>query len=53
MNRPPLRRALLATATVLALVPMLSQAKCDRLNQVKAGEINIVGNSFPAPQHIA
>lgn len=53
MNRPPLRRALLATATVLALVPMLSQAKCDRLNQAKAGEINIVGNSFPALQHIA
>lgn len=53
MNRPPLRRALLATATALALVPMLSQAKCDRLNQVKAGEINIVGNSFPALQHIA
>ncbi len=53
MNRPPLRRALLATATALALVPTLSQAKCDRLNQVKAGEINIVGNSFPALQHIA
>jgi ABC-type glycerol-3-phosphate transport system substrate-binding protein len=53
MNRPPLRRALLAIATALALVPTLSQARCDRLNQVKAGEINIVGNSFPALQHIA
>ena len=53
MNRPPLRRALLATATALALVPTLSHARCDRLNQAKAGEINIVGNSFPALQHIA
>jgi multiple sugar transport system substrate-binding protein len=53
MNRPTLRRAVLASATLLALAPALSLAKCERLTQPKAGEINIVGNSFPALQHIA
>jgi multiple sugar transport system substrate-binding protein len=51
-----LRRTLLATAAsmaVMALVPGIAQARCDKLNNVKAGEVNIIGNSFPALQHMA
>lgn len=53
MHRFPLRRLVLASAAALALTPAVSLAKCDKLTQVKAGEINIVGNSFPALQHIS
>lgn len=53
MHRFPLRRLMLASAIPLLLAPAMSSAKCDKLTQVKAGEINIVGNSFPALQHIA
>jgi multiple sugar transport system substrate-binding protein len=51
-----LRRTLLATAAsmaAMALVPGMAQARCDKLNNVKAGEVNIIGNSFPALQHMA
>ncbi len=51
-----LRRNLLATAAsmaAMALVPGMVQARCDKLSNVKAGEINIIGNSFPALQHMA
>lgn len=47
------RRTLLASAVFLASIPGLSHARCDALTNVKPGEINIVGNSFPALQHIA
>lgn len=47
------RRTLLASAVLLAAMPGLSQARCESLTNVKPGEINIVGNSFPALQHIA
>ncbi len=46
-------RSLLATAAVLAIIPNLAQARCDQLSNVKAGEINIIGNTFPALTHIA
>ncbi len=48
-----LRRTLLATAAVLAVLPGVAQARCDKLANAKAGEVNIIGNSFPALQHIA
>ena len=48
-----LRRSLLATAAVLAMVPNLAHARCDQIVNAKAGEINIIGNSFPALLHIA
>jgi multiple sugar transport system substrate-binding protein len=51
-----LRRTLLATAasmTAVAMLPGIAQARCDKLNNVKAGEVNIIGNSFPALQHMA
>ena len=48
-----LRRTLLATAAVLAVIPGVAQARCDKLANAKAGEVNIIGNSFPALQHIA
>ena len=47
------RRTLLASAVLLAAMPGLSHARCETLANVKAGEVNIVGNSFPALQHIA
>lgn len=47
------RRTLLASAALLVALPGLSQARCESLTNVKAGEVNIVGNSFPALQHIA
>ncbi|MBU3740003.1 MAG: extracellular solute-binding protein [Rhodoferax sp.] len=48
-----LRRSLLASAVLLAVLPGLSQARCNNLSNPKAGDINIVGNSFPALQHIS
>ena len=48
-----LRRSLLASAVLLAVLPGLSQARCNNLASPKAGDINIVGNSFPALQHIS
>lgn len=48
-----MRRTLLASAVLLATIPNLSHARCLTLSNAKAGEINIVGNSFPALQHIA
>lgn len=48
-----MRRTLLASAVLLAAIPGLSQARCDTLSNVKAGEVNIIGNAFPALQHIA
>jgi multiple sugar transport system substrate-binding protein len=53
MKVPTLRRTLLATAAAMALLPGLAQARCDKIANAKAGEINIIGNSFPALQHIA
>ena len=48
-----LRRTLLASAVVLAALPGIAQARCDKIANAKAGEVNIIGNSFPALQHIA
>ncbi|NJS36749.1 MAG: extracellular solute-binding protein [Brachymonas sp.] len=48
-----LRRSLLAAAAVATILPGIAQARCDKLVNPKAGEINIIGNSFPALQHIA
>ncbi|MFM7332739.1 MAG: ABC transporter substrate-binding protein [Brachymonas sp.] len=48
-----LRRSLVAAAAVIAIAPGIAQARCDKLQNAKAGEINIIGNSFPALQHIA
>ena len=48
-----MRRTLLASAVLLATVPSLSHARCETLTNIKAGEVNIVGNAFPALQHIA
>ena len=53
MNFLNLRRTLLATAAVLAVIPGVAQARCDKLVNAKAGEISVIGNSFPALQHIA
>lgn len=46
-----LRRNLLASAFLLMFVPTLAVAKCGEIKG--KGDINIVGNSFPALQHIA
>ncbi len=48
-----LRRSLLATAAVLAIIPSLAQARCDKLQNAKAGEVNFISGSFPALVHIA
>ena len=53
MTHPTLRRTLLASAVLLAALPGLSHARCESLTNVKPGEVNIVGNSFPVIQHIA
>ena len=53
MNPITMRRTLLASAVLLATLPSLSHARCETLSNVKPGEINIVGNAFPALQHIA
>ncbi len=48
-----LRRTLLATAALVATLPLAAQARCDKLVNAKPGEINIIGNVFPALAHIA
>lgn len=48
-----IRRTLLATAALVAILPGVAQARCDKLQSVKAGEINIISGSFPALVHIA
>ncbi len=53
MKTTLIRRTLLATAALVAILPGIAQARCDKLQNVKAGEINIIGNSFPALAHIA
>ena len=53
MTHRTLRRSLLATAVLLATLPNLSHARCDNLTDTKPGQINIVGNTFPALTHIA
>jgi multiple sugar transport system substrate-binding protein len=53
MKTTLIRRTLLATAALVAILPGIAQARCDKLQSAKAGEINIIGNSFPALAHIA
>ena len=53
MTSRTLRRSLLATAVLLATLPGVSMARCDNLSDAKPGQINIVGNTFPALTHIA
>lgn len=53
MTSRTLRRSLLATAVLLATLPGLSNARCNNLSNAKPGQINIVGNTFPALDHIA
>jgi multiple sugar transport system substrate-binding protein len=53
MKTTLIRRTLLATAALVAILPGIAQARCDKLQNVKPGEINIIGNSFPALAHIA
>jgi multiple sugar transport system substrate-binding protein len=53
MKTTLIRRSLLASAAVLAILPGIAQARCDKLQSVKAGEVNIIGASFPALAHIA
>jgi len=48
-----LRRSLLATAVLLTTLPGLSNARCNTLSNAKPGQINIIGNTFPALDHIA
>jgi multiple sugar transport system substrate-binding protein len=48
-----MRRTLLASAVLLSALPGMSHARCETLTNVKPGEINIIGNAFPALQHIA
>jgi ABC-type glycerol-3-phosphate transport system substrate-binding protein len=50
------RRSVIASALAavsLTLVAGAAQARCDKLISPKAGEVNIIGNSFPALAHIA
>ena len=55
MKHTTLRRTVLATALAATALSFtsLAQARCDKLANAKAGEVNIIGNSFPALQHIA
>jgi ABC-type glycerol-3-phosphate transport system substrate-binding protein len=53
MKTTLIRRSLLASAALLTMLPSIAQARCDKLQNAKAGEINIIGNSFPALAHIA
>ena len=53
MKTTLIRRTLLATAALVAILPSIAQARCDKLQNAKAGEINVIGNSFPALAHIA
>jgi multiple sugar transport system substrate-binding protein len=47
------RFSLMAACVLAATLPSLAHARCDKLVSAKAGEINIIGNVFPALQHIA
>lgn len=51
MKRLILRRTLLALTALAALGPGVAVAKCKDVTG--KGEINVIGNSFPALQHIA
>ena len=53
MKTLTIRRSLVAAAALAAVLPFAAQARCDKLQNAKAGEINIIGNVFPALQHIA
>jgi multiple sugar transport system substrate-binding protein len=53
MKTTLIRRTLLATAALVAILPGIAQARCDKLQGAKAGEINIITGNFPALQHIA
>jgi len=53
MTSRTLRRSLLATAVLLTTLPGLSNARCNTLSNAKPGQINIIGNTFPALDHIA
>ena len=53
MTHRILRRSLLTTAVLLATLPSVSMARCDNLTNAKPGQINVVGNTFPALTHIA
>ncbi|MBS7807908.1 extracellular solute-binding protein [Variovorax sp. PCZ-1] len=53
MKALTIRRTLLAAAALAVALPMTAQARCDKLINPKAGEINIIGATFPALQHIA
>ena len=45
--------AAVSLTTAAFHLPVQAQSRCDTLSNPKAGEINIIGNSFPALQHIA
>ena len=51
MKLQTVRRSLLAAAGLALLCPTIAAAKCQ--NVTGKGEINVIGNSFPALQHIA
>jgi multiple sugar transport system substrate-binding protein len=53
MKALTIRRSILAAAALAVALPMTAQARCDKLQSAKAGEINIIGATFPALQHIA
>ncbi len=53
MKALTIRRSLLAAAALTAALPFTAHARCDKLINAKAGEINIIGATFPALQHIA
>jgi len=48
------RRSILLASVMLGCTGLAqAQARCDGLTNPKAGAISVVGNSFPALQHIA
>jgi multiple sugar transport system substrate-binding protein len=53
MKALTLRRSVLAIAALAAALPFAAHARCDKLQNAKAGEINIIGATFPVLQHIA
>jgi multiple sugar transport system substrate-binding protein len=53
MKTLTIRRSLLAATALVVALPMAAQARCDKLQNPKAGEINIIGATFPVLQHIA
>jgi multiple sugar transport system substrate-binding protein len=48
-----IRRSALAAAALTVLLPFAAQANCEKLVNPKAGEINIIGPTFPIVQHIS